>query len=55
MKQFEICIVESRDLVFEVEAANAEEAATIAYDMGGDEAVRDSFRERIIEWAEVKR
>lgn len=52
MPKFEVCIVESRDLVFEVEAETADEAASIANDMDTTDAVRDSFRERIIEWTE---
>jgi hypothetical protein len=48
--RFEVCIVESRDLVFEVEAETEDEAAGIADDMDATEAVRDSFRSREHEW-----
>lgn len=52
MAKFEVCIVESRELVFEVEADSADEAASIADDMDTSDAVRDSFRERTHEWTE---
>jgi hypothetical protein len=52
MAKFEVCIVESRDLVFEVEADSADEAAAIADDMDATEAVRDSFRSRELDWTE---
>jgi hypothetical protein len=51
MPKFEVQIVESRDLIFEVEAETADEAAELAKDMESDEAVRDSFRERTIDWS----
>jgi hypothetical protein len=52
MPKFEVCIVESRDLIFEVEAENAEEAAELANEMEANDAVRDSFRERTLDWAQ---
>jgi hypothetical protein len=52
MPKFEVCIVESRDLIFEVEAEDADEAFEIANDMEANEAVRDSFRERTRDWVE---
>jgi hypothetical protein len=48
--KFEVQITESRDLLYEVEAETADEAAEIAKDMESDEAVRDTFRERQIDW-----
>jgi hypothetical protein len=50
MPKFEVQITESRDLLYEVEAETADEAAEIAKDMESDEAVRDTFRERQIDW-----
>lgn len=52
MPRFEVSIVESRDLVFEVEAESADEAADIANDLDTSEAVRDSFRERTLDGVE---
>lgn len=52
MARFEVCIVESRDLIFEVEAKDADEAFEIANDLDASEAVRDSFRERTRDWVE---
>lgn len=52
MARFEVCIVESRDLVFEVEASTAEEASAIALDLDTTDAARDSFRERTLDWSE---
>jgi hypothetical protein len=49
-QRFEVQITESRDLIYEVEAETADEAAEIAKDMDSDEAVRDTFRERQIDW-----
>jgi hypothetical protein len=49
-QRFEVQITESRDLLYEVEAETADEAAEIAKDMESDEAVRDTFRERQIDW-----
>jgi hypothetical protein len=51
MAKFEVQIVESRDLVFEVEADNEEEAYDLAMDLDSTEAVRDSFRSRERDWA----
>jgi hypothetical protein len=51
MARFEVQITESRDLIYEVEAETADEAAEIAKDMESDEAVRDTFRERQIDWS----
>lgn len=50
MARFEVLIVESRDLIFEVEADNEDEATQLANDMDAGEAVKDSFRERVHEW-----
>lgn len=50
MAKFEVCITESRDLVFEVEAKDADEAFEIANDMESCDAIRDSFRERQLDW-----
>jgi HSP90 family molecular chaperone len=50
MPKFEVQITESRDLIYEVEAETADEAAELAKDMDSDEAVRDTFRERQIDW-----
>lgn len=49
-KIFEVCIVESRDLIFSVEADSVDEAELIANDMDASEAIRDQFRERTLEW-----
>jgi hypothetical protein len=50
MPMFEVQIVESRDLVFRVEADTEEQATEIANDLEASEAVRDSFRERTHDW-----
>jgi hypothetical protein len=50
MPRFEVQIVESRDLVFEVEADSEAEAADLANDMDASAAVRDSFRSREHDW-----
>lgn len=42
----------ARLLIFEVEADSKEEAAQIADDMESCDAIRDSFRERILDWVE---
>ena len=51
MSKFEVQIVESRDLVFEVEADSEDEAQSIALEMDATEAVRDCFRSRETDWA----
>jgi len=51
MPRFEVQIVESRDLVFEVEADTAAEAEEIANDLDSSEVVRDSFRSRELDWS----
>lgn len=48
--KFEVYIVESRDLVFEVEAETEDEANAIAEGLDAGDAVRDSFRSREHEW-----
>lgn len=53
MPRFEVCIIESRELVFVVEADTNDEAFDIAADMDTPDAVRDSFRERTREWVEL--
>lgn len=50
MSKFEVCIVESRDIVFEIEADSEAEAEEIAFEMEANDAVRDQFRERSLEW-----
>jgi hypothetical protein len=50
MTKYEVQIVESRDLVFEVEAETEEEAAELASEMDAADAVRDSFRDRSLDW-----
>jgi hypothetical protein len=50
MKRFTIQIVESRDLIFHIEADSEEEAAEIANEMDTTEAVRDGFRSREHDW-----
>jgi hypothetical protein len=52
MTKYEVCIVESRDLIFEVEADSEDEAAQMAHELDTTEAVRDQFRERTLEWTE---
>lgn len=52
MARFEVCIVESRELIFEVEAEDADHAFEIANDLDTNEAIRDSFRERTRDWVE---
>lgn len=52
MPLFEVQIVESRDLVFEVEADSSDEAASLAMELDASEAVRDSFRERSHDWVQ---
>jgi len=48
--KYDICIVESRDLRFEVEADSMEDAMNIAMDMETYEAVSDCYRQREHEW-----
>lgn len=55
MIKFEVCIVESRELVFVVEAKDDVEAYYIADEMNTQDAVRDSFRERTFEWVEPEK
>lgn len=50
MAKYEVQIVESRDLVFEVDADNPEAAQEIAMDMDASEALRDSYRSREHDW-----
>ena len=50
MPRYEVQLVESRDLVFEVDADNPEEAAEIAMDLDACDAKRDSFRSRELDW-----
>jgi len=52
MARFEVQIVESRDLVFIVEADSEEAALAFAMDMDSDEAARDCFRSREHDWIE---
>jgi hypothetical protein len=52
MARFEVQIVESRDLVFVVDADTPEAAAELANDLDASEALRDSFRSRELDWAE---
>ncbi len=47
--KYQICIVESRDLIFEVEADSQEDAEEIA--MESEDFITDSFRERVLDWA----
>lgn len=50
MPLFEVCIVESREYVFEVEAEDESEAESIANDLEVDDAKRDQFRQREHDW-----
>jgi hypothetical protein len=50
-KRYEVQIVESRDLVFEVEAESEDEAFDLARELDSSEAVRDSYRGREDDWA----
>ena len=50
MAKWEVQIVESRDLVFEVDAASADEAFEIATELDASDATRDSFRSRERDW-----
>lgn len=50
MAKFTVQLVESRDIVYHVEADNADEAQQIAMDMETDDAVRDGYRSREHDW-----
>jgi hypothetical protein len=53
MPKFRICIIESREYIHEIEAADADEAADIAKnDEEPEHSLSDQFRERTIEWVE---
>jgi hypothetical protein len=50
MAKYEVQIVESRDLVFEVEADSDDEAQELAMEMDSSDAIRDSYRDRAHDW-----
>lgn len=52
MPMFQVCVVETREYIHEIEAEDADEAAAIALDEDTDAAVRDSFRERTVDWTD---
>lgn len=50
MPKFEICVIETREHFFEIEAEDAEEAEFIAADLDTGQSLRDAFREQQVDW-----
>lgn len=52
MPRFRVSVVESRDVLYEIDADSKEEAEEIAKEMTADESVSDQFRESYVDWSE---
>lgn len=52
MPKFRVCVVESRDYIFEIEADTQAEAEDAARDTDVSESTSDSFRENVVDWCE---
>lgn len=52
MPKFRVCVVESREYIFEFEAADAAEAEDIAKYEDTDLSITDAFRESVVDWVE---
>lgn len=52
MKRFRISVVESRDYLYEVDAADEDEARELVMEMDANDSLSDQFRERVFDWAE---
>lgn len=50
MPKFEVCVIETREHFFEIEAADAEDAETTANDLDTGMSLRDAFREQQVDW-----
>lgn len=50
MPKFEVCLIETREYFFEVEAEDEAEAESIAADLDPEESNRDTFRELSFDW-----
>lgn len=51
-RRYRVCVVETREYFYEVEAFDADDAKDIAMDLDVDDSVSDAFRERTVDWAE---
>lgn len=52
MPKFRVCLVESIEYVFEVEAFNADEAHNLAEDLEAEDAVSQQFFSREHRWTD---
>lgn len=50
MPKFEVCVIETREHFFEIEAADAEDAEVVATDLDTGMSLRDAFREQQVDW-----
>lgn len=53
MARFEICVIETREHFFEIEADLVEEAEIIAADLDTGESLSDAFREQQVDWVRL--
>ncbi|MEQ6332939.1 hypothetical protein [Sphingobium sp. MK2] len=50
MPKFEVCVIETREHFFEIEAEDAEDAEAFATDLDTGTSLRDAFREQQVDW-----
>lgn len=54
MAKFLVCILETREYFFEIEADDAEEAGEIAKEEDTNHAIRDQHHESVVNWSEPR-
>lgn len=52
MPKFKVCVIESREYFYEIEAASQEDAEEIAKDLDTEQSISDTFREAIVDYVE---